>query len=83
MLQAQDGMPPQHARARVMHDGLDLIAPALLVTMNGAPGASWFVGAELASVQPPRRIIQQVLAVTCPPLTMLVGRTQTMSQSVI
>ena len=55
-------MSPKHARARVAHDGLDLVAPVPLVAMYGAPGARGFGGAELAAVESSHRIIQQFLA---------------------
>ena len=55
-------MAPEHARSRVAHNDLNLVAPVLLIAMNGALGARGFGGTKLAPVEPPHRVIEQILA---------------------
>jgi len=51
MPQAQNGMPPEHARSGVTHDDFDLLAPVTLIAMHRAIRAGRLFGAEPATVQ--------------------------------
>lgn len=62
MAQAHEGVFPKHARARVAHDRLYLVAAGTLVTMHRTFGASWLFDTEAATVKAYRRIIQERLA---------------------
>ena len=51
MEDSQDGMPFQHARARIPHHGLDLVAHLHLEAVNGAFRAGWFLILEPAGLE--------------------------------
>jgi hypothetical protein len=61
MAQAQDRMPPQHARAGITHHRSDLLAPGTLIAVNRTLGAKGFSGPKPAALQPGGGIIQQPL----------------------
>jgi hypothetical protein len=62
MPQAQDGMPPQHLRAGINHDGAHLFAAFALVAMHRTLRAHRFLRAEMAALQPHLGVIQKLPA---------------------
>ena len=62
MAQAQDRMPPYHARAGIAHYRSNLFPPGPLIAMNRACGTDRFLEAETTARQSDRSIIQQPLA---------------------
>src|ERR1035441_1040001 len=59
--QAQNRVPPQHARPRVTHHGFDLFAPRRLIAMDRALHADGLLRPEPAPLQSEGSIIQKPL----------------------
>src|ERR1039458_1307104 len=61
MTQAQNRMPPQHARAGITHHRLDLFTPRALIAMDRALDADGLLHPKPAPLQPDGSIIQKPL----------------------
>lgn len=59
MPERQKGVAPEYSRAGIAHHRFDLLAPFLLIAMNRAFGASWFLNPEPAMFQSLGRIGKQ------------------------
>ena len=73
MVEAEEGMFPEHARTGVAHHDAHLFAPSFLVTVHRAFGAGRFFRAKLATVQSQSSIIQQALAILAQRAVMMIA----------
>ena len=55
-------MAPDQARAGIAHQRLDLLAPLRLVAVDRAPGTGGLAFLKGAPLQPPRGVVEQLLA---------------------
>ena len=62
MAQAQQRMPPEHARTGITHHRSDLLAPGGLIAMHRTLDANGLRQPKPAALQPHGGIIQQTLA---------------------
>jgi hypothetical protein len=61
--QAQEGVMPEHARAGILHNRLNLVTPFALVAVDGAAGAGGFFDAKPAAFKAQGGVVQELLAV--------------------
>jgi hypothetical protein len=62
MAQAQNRVPPEHARTGITHHRSDVFAPSALIAMDWTFGTDGFLEPKPAALQPDGSIIQQPLA---------------------
>jgi hypothetical protein len=67
MTQAQQRVPPEHARPGITHHDPDLLTVGALIAMDGAIGARRFGRAKTAPLQPRQGVIQERPAVRAQP----------------